>query len=46
MDEFDLDRGDMLKVVGIWDDGNTHLVFILFWIMYANNKQDGLLGFV
>lgn len=22
-DEFELDRGDMIKVVGIWDDGET-----------------------
>jgi hypothetical protein len=21
-DEFELERGDMLKVIGIWDDGN------------------------
>jgi hypothetical protein len=26
-DEFELDRGDMLKVVGIWDDGEPHSLF-------------------
>lgn len=43
MDEFDLDRGDMLKVVGIWDDGNTLLVLYLECLL---TLQDGLLVFV
>lgn len=43
VDEFDLDRGDMLKVVGIWDDGNTLLVLYLECLL---TLQDGLLVFV
>jgi len=26
-DEFELDRGDMIKIVGIWDDGTIFQTF-------------------